>query len=196
MASWLMYAMRLRCSRGSPPKTCTVPREGAINPASMRSSVDLPAPLSPRMTVDEPTANSTETLRSAAKPPYSLETESRRAADGRGADSRAGSIIVSGYRVIGLYGRGHRPCVCHADDVQGKHGVIGRSHTNIWEDHFVGASIAVLPAAGAAPGWAGAYFEAHLACNWVAWKTPSRPYVPIARACASSLNVSGGGSDP
>ncbi len=46
------------------------------------------------------------------------------------------------------------------------------------------------------PGWAGAYLLAHLACSSVAWKTPSRPMVPSASAWESSLNVSGGGSDP
>ncbi len=46
-----------------------------------------------------------------------------------------------------------------------------------------------------APGFcAGAYFDAHLACSSVAWKTPSRPKVPMASACALSLKVSGGGS--
>src|SRR5579884_2640751 len=46
------------------------------------------------------------------------------------------------------------------------------------------------------PGCAGAYFDAHLAWSCVAWKTPSRPKVPIASAWELSLNVSGGGSSP
>ncbi len=32
-----------------------------------------------------------------------------------------------------------------------------------------------FPFAGPFTGPAGAYLDAHLACNWVAWKTPSRP---------------------
>src|SRR5208283_775500 len=52
--------------------------------------------------------------------------------------------------------------------------------------------------AGVAPGWPGfgAYFDAHLACSCLAWKTPSRPKLPSARACESSLKVSGGASVP
>src|SRR5271170_3439764 len=51
------------------------------------------------------------------------------------------------------------------------------------------------PPAGA-PGCCGAYFEAHLACSCLAWKTPSRPRLPSARAWELSLKVSGGGSLP
>ena len=80
-----MYAMRRRCQRGSSPKTFTAPRVGAISPAIIRSSVDLPAPFSPSTTVDEPAANSTVTLRSAANPPYSFDTASSRAAAARTA---------------------------------------------------------------------------------------------------------------
>src|ERR1019366_9447768 len=50
-------------------------------------------------------------------------------------------------------------------------------------------------AAGVAPG-CGAYFDAHLACSCLAWKTPSRPKLPSAKACESSLKVSGGASVP
>src|SRR5208282_2508593 len=46
------------------------------------------------------------------------------------------------------------------------------------------------------PGCCGAYFEAHLACSALAWKTPSRPKLPSASACESSLKVSGGASVP
>jgi len=37
------------------------------------------------------------------------------------------------------------------------------------------AGEAGLVPVGVWPGWAGAYFEAHLAWSWVAWKTPSWP---------------------
>src|ERR1700716_422305 len=48
--------------------------------------------------------------------------------------------------------------------------------------------------AGVAPGWpgCGAYFDEHLACNCLAWKTPSRPKLPSAKRCEPSLKVSGG----
>ena len=42
----------------------------------------------------------------------------------------------------------------------------------------------------------GAYFDAHFACSCLAWNTPSRPKLPSARACDSSLKVSGGASVP
>jgi hypothetical protein len=58
------------------------------------------------------------------------------------------------------------------------------------------ASGLVLPVGVVTPGAAGAYLLAHLACSWVAWKVPSRPKVPMARAWESSLKVSGGGSAP
>ena len=51
------------------PKMETMPRVGEMSPARTRSRVDLPAPFSPRMTVQEPVAKVTETLRSAAKVP-------------------------------------------------------------------------------------------------------------------------------
>src|SRR6185312_2478589 len=50
-------------------------------------------------------------------------------------------------------------------------------------------------AAGAFCCW-GAYLEAHLAWISLAWKTPSRPKLPAASACALSLKVSGGASVP
>src|SRR5271155_5565652 len=58
---------------------------------------------------------------------------------------------------------------------------------------FAGAGC--IPFAGV-PGCCGAYFDAHLACSALAWKTPSGPILPSARACDSSLNVSGGASVP
>src|SRR5262249_16428389 len=56
------------------------------------------------------------------------------------------------------------------------------------ERHCTGAARLVryieFGADDAWPGWPclGAYFEAHLACNCFAWKTPSRPSVPSASA--------------
>ena len=57
-----------------------------------------------------------------------------------------------------------------------------------------GRAAGMAGAADSAP--AGAYLLAHLAWRTEAWKTPSRPYEPSARACESSLKVSGGGSEP
>src|ERR1700736_4517574 len=44
----------------------------------------------------------------------------------------------------------------------------------------------VMSLAGA-PGFWGAYFDAHLACSCLAWKTPSRPKLPSAKAWELSL---------
>src|SRR5690348_7562857 len=55
--------------------------------------------------------------------------------------------------------------------------------------------IVLAGAAGAFCCW-GAYLEAHLAWISLAWKTPSRPKLPAASACALSLKVSGGASVP
>ena len=50
-------------------RTVTVPRVGVIRPAIKRRRADLPAPFSPRMTVELPAAKVVVMLRNAAKVP-------------------------------------------------------------------------------------------------------------------------------
>lgn len=64
-----MYAMRCRCWCGLLPNTLTVPRVGVMSPATIRNRVDLPAPFSPRMTVQVPDSIAVVILRRAAKVP-------------------------------------------------------------------------------------------------------------------------------
>jgi hypothetical protein len=61
--------MRRRWWCGLAEKTVTLPRVGVIRPAMMRRRVDLPAPFSPRTTVQVPEQKLVEKLRRAAKLP-------------------------------------------------------------------------------------------------------------------------------
>src|SRR5438270_11794827 len=85
-------------------------------------------------------------------------------------------------------------------------GCVSSEATYLWEMAVfgalgAGAALVTVVRAGAAVGVAsgfdlGAYLDAHLACNVLAWKTPSRSNLPSAMACESSLKVSGGASVP
>ena len=131
-----------------------------------------------------PRSRSTDTCRSAANEPNSLETFSTRA---------------QRVEPVGLRGlRGHRlflaiPAVVVADcwnwrGIRAR--IAGRRRRLLLRCHSRLSSPASRPVLPAHTCWR---ISPAMPSRG---NTPSRPIVPIASACASSLKVSGGGSDP
>src|SRR5262245_55389631 len=73
-----------------------LPREGLTMPKTVRSSVDLPAPLAPMIETISPAHTSTETPRSTSISPYPAWTSSSRRSGDRGGGTSRGGIVGAG----------------------------------------------------------------------------------------------------
>src|SRR6478672_3717383 len=88
------------CLAARPPPTSRRPSSGAIAPARILISVDLPAPFSPTIAWTSPASTSNDTPRRARMPAYAFESPAavRTAVPRRPADGTPGEAIVCALR--------------------------------------------------------------------------------------------------